>query len=151
MTYLARYAHLKTLPAYKVGNKINNGNFIGIMGNTGKSTGPHLHFDLIQKEISKMYRLADIPNYIFDLPKLMGQYNYFIDIELFNWPVKITTSFGDPTYDLPVWKFHPGFDLVPYNIRETLISWNRSYQATVHMIGTDPGYGNYIILKYKVV
>lgn len=44
--YLHRYCHLKEKSNLRVGDTINQGDLIGIMGSTGNSTGNHLHFDL---------------------------------------------------------------------------------------------------------
>lgn len=44
-----RYAHLRKLEA-KVGQKISQGEIIGIQGSTGKSSRDHLHFEVIHKE-----------------------------------------------------------------------------------------------------
>ena len=38
-------AHLKTLPLVKVGEKVKEGQKIGVAGNTGNSTGRHLHIE----------------------------------------------------------------------------------------------------------
>ncbi|MDR1227045.1 MAG: M23 family metallopeptidase [Prevotellaceae bacterium] len=46
--YKTRYAHLDKIIAQK-GNLIKRGEVIGTVGNTGKSTGPHLHYEVRYK------------------------------------------------------------------------------------------------------
>ncbi|WP_186579892.1 M23 family metallopeptidase [Aquibacillus kalidii] len=45
--YETVYGHMQTgSKAFKVGDKVNQGELIGVMGNTGDSHGQHLHFEL---------------------------------------------------------------------------------------------------------
>ena len=45
-SYQTLYAHLREEPLVHVGQTVTAGTLIGRMGNTGFSTGPHLHFEI---------------------------------------------------------------------------------------------------------
>lgn len=40
------YAHMTDGPTLEVGNVVQAGDIVGTVGNTGRSTGPHLHFEV---------------------------------------------------------------------------------------------------------
>jgi murein DD-endopeptidase MepM/ murein hydrolase activator NlpD len=42
---ITRYGHLSSISVHK-GDKVKKGNIIGVQGSTGRSTGPHLHYEV---------------------------------------------------------------------------------------------------------
>ena len=55
--YKTAYAHLKSFKkGISKGIRVNQGDIIGYVGSTGKSTGPHLHYEIIynNKQINQM-------------------------------------------------------------------------------------------------
>ena len=45
--YDTLYGHMSRFqPGYRVGSKVRQGNIIGYVGSTGKSTGPHVHYEV---------------------------------------------------------------------------------------------------------
>lgn len=48
--YKTYYAHLSSIPV-SVGDSVNAGATIGLSGNTGNSTGPHLHYEIRKNNV----------------------------------------------------------------------------------------------------
>lgn len=80
--YETLYGHLSKI-SVRAGQKINRGDVIGYVGNTGTSTGPHLHYevhkngapvnpinfyfnDLTPEEYARMLEISSKPNQSFD-------------------------------------------------------------------------------------
>ena len=61
---VTRYAHCKKL-LVEVGDLVTKGQVIATLGNSGRSTGPHLHFEVLRDGVAmNPLRLAGL-----DLPK----------------------------------------------------------------------------------
>lgn len=154
MIYTVRYCHLEFIPDFLKGARIPKGMKIGRMGSTGKSSAPHVHMDIIQGVETEVYRLADISGHISDLDALMRQYYYFLDTEIFKFPLFITSYFGDPDYiNNGEYEFHPAYDFVPENRHYSTdnfdIYWNRTKVGKVVSVGYDDAYGYYISIAYE--
>lgn len=146
-TYTVRYAHLREPVALAEGQHIARGTIIGAMGNTGQSTGAHLHIDVTHGKNPWMYRMRSIAqgNPEPDFQQLM----YFIDEELGDGPFRVTTYPYDYRYKIGgMWKPHPAYDIV-IDTPNPLIRWNRSMDGTVLKTGVDSGYGNYIYITFR--
>lgn len=59
--YKTRYAHLSKIEV-KNGEKVTRGQIIGLLGNTGRSTGPHLHYEVMLRNVA-----TDPLNYFNDI------------------------------------------------------------------------------------
>ncbi len=60
-----RYGHLSEFNV-KLGQKVKRGDTIGFVGSSGRSTGPHLHYEVLvhKKKVDPMgYILEDLPNF----------------------------------------------------------------------------------------
>jgi hypothetical protein len=154
MTLTARFAHLESMPRFRIGELVNRGDVIGRMGNSGQSSGAHLHLDVVEGEQDSIYSLVGIEA---GVPKCapLRQLLYFIDSELFGVEPVITTHFCDPEYFQAFKKVHMGFDLVPEDRHQTKdhfnIHWNRSAKGRVTRIGYDEhGYGYHILIAFEV-
>lgn len=58
---LTQYAHLSPIPvSIKVGSVVHAGQLIGYSGNTGYSSGPHLHFAVLETHITPDGKIASV-------------------------------------------------------------------------------------------
>jgi|GEM_PF-3788038 len=56
------YGHMKGFKSgLKPGSKVKQGDVIGYVGSTGRSTGPHLHYEVILKGVQKNPASVDLP------------------------------------------------------------------------------------------
>lgn len=58
--YIATYEHMKQQAVVKKGSYVSQGQVIGYVGNTGHSTGSHLHFEIVvESTLSKKSKLVE--------------------------------------------------------------------------------------------
>lgn len=69
--YYTRYCHLST-KMVNTGDRVHNGQQIGIMGSTGRSTGRHLHFEIRLSDFNT--RVDPVP-YLIDIVKNQSQFS----------------------------------------------------------------------------
>lgn len=69
--YLTRFAHLSAMNV-REGQTVERGQEIGAVGNTGKSTGPHLHYEVRYKDVPQ----NPVNYYFYDLTP--GEYDEMI-------------------------------------------------------------------------
>jgi hypothetical protein len=146
MKYTVRFAHLSAV-FVKEGDAVNTGDVIGRMGNTGQSTGAHLHIDCVNGDVRNRYTLADVEA---GTPEsALRELNYFIDDDLFKTKLKITTYYGEPDYQKAFKKLHCGYDVIPLS-GDCRIYWNRSAHGKVtNILHEDAGYGNCVYVCFE--
>lgn len=63
------YAHMLQQPSVVAGQKVVKGQAIGLVGSTGKSTGPHLHLERTRPGVGNVDPLLDLEYYATGTPK----------------------------------------------------------------------------------
>lgn len=152
MKITALFGHMKKPASVVIGDTVNEGDLIGIMGNTGKSIGEHLHLGVREGWQNTVFRMSEVEIN----RKLLRELALFMyDNTLFNFPFLVTYSFCDPKYKDGEGRLvdHMGYDVVPVDRFKTDehhgIHWPRSMPGTVLFSGYDKGYGNCVLIGYE--
>lgn len=88
--YYTLYAHLKSVKVKK-GDNVKTGQVIGYMGNTGKSYGAHLHFEVRN---TKDTRINPTPYIDADLPNVKDVYQVYDNVKN-KWLPKVKVGSND--------------------------------------------------------
>lgn len=123
------FGHLKSKSSpLKEGQKIARGDVVGIMGNTGRSTGPHLHYccrrDRSKAKVQNISKLSGIPN-------REGEYKPSTSGTTFLKPGTWNVRTG-PSFDAPVARVVKGTQTVIYVdvVRGDGINWYQLRDGT---------------------
>lgn len=69
--YMTRYSQLSSMDV-KPGDKVTKGQAIGLSGNSGRSTGPHLHYEVIEVGVGHKNPLSYINNHRFVFKEMVS-------------------------------------------------------------------------------
>ncbi len=82
--YATRYAHLSRIsPGLRRGNRVAQGDIIGYIGQTGHTTGPHLHFEMIKGQRKINFLALIIPSQQQLAGEELGRFTKLRDRHLF--------------------------------------------------------------------
>ena len=113
------YAHLSKFNVY-ANQKVKAGEFLGVGGTTGRSTGPHLHFEL------RFYGFALAPGSVIDFNKgELKSENLFIHKNKFPYTAKTTTSSSSKSSSAKYHKIKSG---------DTLLVLASKYETSLNKI-----------------
>lgn len=152
--YTQRVAHLATIECTK-GQELQQNDVIGIMGNTGQSTGPHVHTDVIKGKRKKLWRLRQMfPGGPVEPDE--RQLNFCVQGIFAPHTERVTTEYDDPGYLAVRNKHHYAVDVVPKWLNECIgipyVRYSRSWKGTVLTTGFDRiGYGLYVLIHFTPV
>lgn len=90
-TVVTRYAHLKRF-SVNVGQKVDTSDTIGLVGNTGRSTGPHLHLEVLFND-------RQVDPKVFLANKFQTRAVYYAKVNEANQKAKVVNVFVDPAID----------------------------------------------------
>lgn len=154
-TYI--FGHLESTHL-KVGQEVNMGDPLGVMGNSGVGTGAHLHLGCVEGDQSEVFRLGE----------QWGKDRKFIPaLEQCVWAVeglelwktcksRMTTAIYPLPYFEKWGKWHAGYDVVPADSDHNLkMHWPRSTKGVVRYAGVDPlgkdhGYGLLLLISFDI-
>lgn len=149
MIYSVLYGHLNEIYVDE-GQTIKYGGIIGKMGNTGQvipkptpenpNAGTHLHLSVVVGEKTNTWTLDSMPNT--NVPNQQESL-YFVENDIFNNKDGVLVTAGWLNY-----KNHYAYDIIPQNRKHYDIYWNRHFTGKVAAIGSNPGYGKYVIVHY---
>lgn len=159
MSRFHRLAHMKDTPLVKVGQWVKRGEVMGYCGSTGKSSGPHCHYDILVGA-----RPISFTQYVYGWSKRQVEQRYLDPAPYVKDGIPMDNTYPRNGYRYMQWTgsyFHPGPDLngandlgkpvkSPVEGRVVFLlgtTWYKNWYGRLLSKNYNSGWGNMVVIE----